>query len=40
MSDSPASNFTSGILTLLAEVRVALSVWRPLAFVDGQFADL
>jgi HK97 family phage major capsid protein len=32
LSDSHASNFTSNILTLLAEMRAALSVWRPSAF--------
>lgn len=40
ITDSHASNFTSNILTLLAELRAALTVWRPAAFVYGQFADL
>ena len=35
ITDSHASNFTSNILTLLAEMRAALSVWRPKAFVKG-----
>jgi HK97 family phage major capsid protein len=35
LSDSHASNFTSNILTLLAECRAALTVWRPKAFVYG-----
>lgn len=38
MTDSHASNFTSNILTLLAEMRAALSIWRPKAFVVGTFA--
>lgn len=38
MTDSHASNFTSNILTLLAERRAALSVWRPKAFVKGTLA--
>lgn len=37
ITDSHASNFTSNILTLLAELRAALSVWRPKAFVKGTF---
>lgn len=37
LTDSHASNFTSNILTLLAELRAALSVWRPAAFVKGTF---
>lgn len=35
ITDSHASNFTSNILTMLAEMRAALSVWRPKAFVAG-----
>lgn len=35
ITDSHASNFTSNILTLLVEMRAALSVWRPKAFVKG-----
>jgi hypothetical protein len=35
ITDSHASNFTSNILTLLAELRAALTVWRPAAFVKG-----
>lgn len=38
MTDSHASNFTSNILTLLAEMRAGLSVWRPKAFVKGAFS--
>lgn len=38
ITDSHASNFTSNILTLLAELRAALTVWRPKAFVAGTFA--
>lgn len=38
MTDSHASNFTSNILTLLAEMRAGLSVWRPKAFVKGTFS--
>lgn len=38
MTDSHASNFTSNILTLLAEMRAGLSVWRPKAFVDVSLA--
>ena len=38
LTDSHASNFTSNILTLLAEMRAGLSVWRPAAFVDGRFS--
>jgi HK97 family phage major capsid protein len=37
ITDSHASNFTANILTLLAELRAALSVWRPKAFVKGTF---
>ena len=37
MTDSHASNFTSNIITLLAERRAALAVWRPKAFVKGTF---
>jgi HK97 family phage major capsid protein len=37
LTDSHASNFTSNILTLLAEFRAALTVWRPKAFVKGTF---
>ncbi|MGL5909813.1 MAG: phage major capsid protein, partial [Phycicoccus sp.] len=37
VTDSHASNFTSNILTMLAELRAALSVWRPKAFVNGTF---
>lgn len=37
LTDSHASNFTSNILTLLAELRAGLSVWRPKAFVKGTF---
>jgi HK97 family phage major capsid protein len=37
ITDSHASNFTSNILTLLAEIRAALSVWRPLSIVKGTF---
>jgi len=37
MSDSHASNFTSNILVILAEMRAALTVWRPAAFVKGGF---
>lgn len=39
ITDSHASNFTANILTLLAEMRCALSVWRPKAFVDGTFGQ-
>lgn len=39
MTDSHASNFTSNILTLLAEMRAGLSVWRPRAFVKGTFSN-
>lgn len=38
LTDSHASNFTSNILTLLVEIRVGLSVWRPAAFVKGTFS--
>lgn len=38
LTDSHASNFTSNILTLLAEMRAGLSVWRPSAFVAGTFS--
>ena len=37
MTDSHASNFTSNILVILAEMRAALTVWRPAAFVKGGF---
>jgi len=37
ITDSHASNFTSNILTLLAELRAALSVWRPAAFCSITF---
>lgn len=37
MSDSHASTFTSNVLTLLAELRAALSVWRPSAFAKITF---
>lgn len=37
MSDSHGTNFTSNILVLLAEMRAALTVWRPAAFVKGAF---
>jgi len=37
MTDSHASNFTSNILVLLAEMRAALTVWRPAAFVRVTF---
>lgn len=37
MTDSHASTFTSNILTLLAELRAALSVWRPAAFCEITF---
>lgn len=37
MTDSHASNFTSNILTLLAEMRAALVVWRPSAFCKVTF---
>lgn len=37
LTDSHASNFTANILTLLAEMRAALTVWRPQAFVEGTF---
>lgn len=37
ITDSHASNFTSNILTLLAELRAALSVWRPKSIVKGTF---
>lgn len=37
VTDSHASNFTSNILTILAEMRAALAVWRPKAFVEGDF---
>lgn len=38
MTDSHASDFTSNLITLLAELRAVLSVWRPKAFVSGTFA--
>lgn len=37
VSDSHGTNFTSNILVLLAEMRAALTVWRPAAFVKGSF---
>lgn len=37
MTDSHASNFTSNILTVLAEMRAALTVWRPAAFCKITF---
>lgn len=37
ITDSHASTFTSNILTLLAELRAGLSVWRPKAFVKITF---
>lgn len=37
LTDSHASTFTSNILTLLAELRAALSVWRPSAFCKITF---
>lgn len=37
MTDSHASNFTSNILTILAEMRAALSVWRPSVFCKITF---
>jgi HK97 family phage major capsid protein len=37
ITDSHASNFTSNILTMLAELRVALSVWRPSCFCKITF---
>lgn len=37
ITDSHASTFTSNILTLLAELRAALSVWRPSAFAKITF---
>lgn len=37
LTDSHASNFTSNILTLLAEMRAALAVWRPSAFCKITF---
>jgi HK97 family phage major capsid protein len=37
VSDSHGTNFTSNILVLLAEMRAALTVWRPAAFVKGTF---
>lgn len=37
MSDSHGTNFTANILVLLAEMRAALTVWRPGAFVKGAF---
>lgn len=35
LSDSHASTFTSNVLTLLAEVRAGLALWRPSAFVKA-----
>lgn len=37
ITDSHASNFTTNILTMLAELRAGLSVWRPKAFVKITF---
>jgi HK97 family phage major capsid protein len=37
MTDSHASNFTSNILTILAEMRAALTVWRPAVFCEITF---
>lgn len=37
MTDSHASNFTSNILTILAEMRAALTVWRPAVFCKITF---
>jgi HK97 family phage major capsid protein len=37
MSDSHGTNFTANIIVLLAEMRAALTVWRPAAFVKGGF---
>jgi HK97 family phage major capsid protein len=37
MSDSHGTNFTANILVILAEMRAALTVWRPAAFVKGGF---
>lgn len=37
MSDSHGTNFTANILVILAEMRAALTVWRPAAFVKGAF---
>lgn len=39
MSDSHGTNFTANILVMLAEMRAALTVWRPAAFVKGAFVD-
>ena len=38
MTNSHASNFTSGFVTILIEERVALTVHNPNAFVQGSFA--
>lgn len=38
MTDSHADDFTSNLITLLAELRAVLSVWRPKAFVKGTFS--
>lgn len=38
MSDSDASDFVQNRLTLLGEMRAALAVWRPSAFVDVDIA--
>lgn len=40
LTDSHASDFTSNLITLLAELRAVLTVWRPKAFVLGTFAPL
>lgn len=37
ITDSHASTFTANVLTLLAELRAVLSVWRPKAFVKVTF---
>lgn len=37
ITDSHASNFTVNVLTMLAELRAGLSVWRPKAFVKLTF---
>lgn len=39
VTDSHASQFIQNILTLLCELRAALTVWRPAAFVAGTFDD-
>ena len=37
ITDSDADKFRKNILTMLAEKRAALSVWRPKAFVKVTF---